>query len=851
MKQRCLRGLACLLALLMLTGVALFAVSCNKGDDGGNKFPVRPDPKPDPDPDPGPTDEPIAEGTIDGISWEISAAGDMEMWGSGEIPDFSRTEHPEWSAYADSVKTLYIGGGVTRIGAYAFSDLTGMWSAELPAGTEEIAPHAFEGCVGLITLSLGGGSPRIGDAAFLGCYKLVELVGADGLSVSPGSPSDGLIAYYALNTEATYSAVFPHDDDPDFLFYTTDAGDALVGYIGGASDVTLPAGNYSVYPYALCGNDRLTAVSTGDAREIGAYAFSGCTSLRQVTVEGRVTAIADSAFRDCTSLWEVTVDAAPETVGSHVFAGCTSLIRADISGLTDVPAYAFLDCTALREVTLGTVGTIGDGAFSGCTDLMAAELPAGVTGIGAYAFSGSGIKTAVLPDSVTAIGDHAFDGCWGLYSVTLGAGVREIGAESFRDCGALLEVINRSALPVEAGRLTCGKVAARAVSVTRGNSAVQLQDGFAYLVGADRSYLLGYTGAETILTLPRTLGGKTYEVVAGAFRNTRYCVMDMRNAGILAIGYRAFAGSAVREAWIPGTVKRVGAEAFFASDIQTVTLGEGVEEIAAGAFRACKSLQLVRYDGTPTLRTVGKYAFYESGLVQFIVPRSMYGDSEGGGNANAFGTDAFFGCTRLIEVVNLTQFSIRTGSSGYGGVAAHARQVTSSEALSKIREQDGFLFYDAYTAVYLVGYVGAAQDLILPRETPGGKTEYVIPDYAFSGRRDIRSVAIVAEASVGGDAFSHCENLKLVYIGEDVVKVGAFAFDECHPQLSVMTGQFRVPYAWDAEWNCARSSYELLKDNKHLSYLERRADAYYTVNFEVEEADYLRLIGIRDPDAAN
>ncbi|MBD5428283.1 MAG: leucine-rich repeat domain-containing protein [Treponema sp.] len=59
--------------------------------------------------------------------------------------------------------------------------------------------------------------------------------------------------------------------------------------------------------------------------EIGAYAFSGCTSLEGVSIPEGVTKIGNDAFYDCKSLESVTLPKSLAEIGSEAFLGCESL----------------------------------------------------------------------------------------------------------------------------------------------------------------------------------------------------------------------------------------------------------------------------------------------------------------------------------------------------------------------------------------------------------------------------------------------------------------------------------------------------------------------------------------------
>ena len=127
---------------------------------------------------------------------------------------------------------------------------------------------------------------------------------------------------------------------------------------------------------------------------IGASAFSGCSSLASVVIPEGVTSIGDEAFYYCQSLTSVVI---PE-------------------GVTSIGGEAFKYCSSLTSVVIPKgVKSIGNWAFSGCSSLASVVIPEGVTSIGGGAFwDCSSLTSIVIPEGVTSIGVWAFDGWQGL-----------------------------------------------------------------------------------------------------------------------------------------------------------------------------------------------------------------------------------------------------------------------------------------------------------------------------------------------------------------------------------------------------------------------------------------------------
>ena len=59
----------------------------------------------------------------------------------------------------------------------------------------------------------------------------------------------------------------------------------------------------------------------------------------------------------------------------------------------------------------------------------------------------------------------------------------------------------------------------------------------------------------------------------------------------------------------------------YREDITEAVIAEGVTEIGAGAFLACRALRRVHFPDS--LRVIGEMAFWESGLYEVTLPESL------------------------------------------------------------------------------------------------------------------------------------------------------------------------------------------------------------------------------------
>ena len=191
-----------------------------------------------------------------------------------------------------------------------------------------------------------------------------------------------------------------------------------------------------------------------------------------------------------------------------------------------------------------------------------AEIPAGVTEIAADVFRGSGLRSVRLPDSLRRIGRRAFQHCRRLTALELPEGVREIDSEAFGCCDSL-RTLRLSAQLEEIG---------------------------------DRAFW--YCAALESLTVParvRRIGPRAFEscsrlravellspdtqVDEGCFYETPYYLRLLQQAescrfgrggtehvvlpeGMTHVEHWAFAGSAIRTAQLPNSLRTMGMCAF-------------------------------------------------------------------------------------------------------------------------------------------------------------------------------------------------------------------------------------------------------------------------------------------------
>ena len=279
----------------------------------------------------------------------------------------------------------------------------------IPDYVTSIGYRAFWGCTSLTSVTIQNSVTSIGEDAFAFCYKLVEIIDLSSLNITKGNSSNGGVGYFSKEVHKGESKIVNYND---YLFYTYDGVNYLLGYVGEDTALVFPESyngkNYEIYKYAFYERKDITSVTIPDSvTSIGVYTFAYCTSLTSVTIPDSVTYIGEWAFSRCDSLTSITVNegnTAYKSIDGNLYSKDSKILIQYAIGKTDT-SFVIPD----------SVTSIGNCAFYNCASLTSVN----------------------IPNSVTSIGSSAFYNCTGLTSVTIGNSVTSIGSYAFQYCDSL------------------------------------------------------------------------------------------------------------------------------------------------------------------------------------------------------------------------------------------------------------------------------------------------------------------------------------------------------------------------------------------------------------------------------
>ncbi|WP_297958417.1 leucine-rich repeat protein [uncultured Ruminococcus sp.] len=485
------------------------------------------------------------------------------------------------------------------------------------------------------------------------------------------------IDYEKIVTDGTFTGMIESNGPLSFVVLTRcDSSDenVVIPYsIDGYPVRTISSG-------VFCNNRSIKSVCIPDfVYIIGAYAFSGCTSLEEVRLPDGLDSIYEGAFNGCSSLREIELPQSLENLGNDVFANCTSLETVTIpESLTDIGKNAFRltpweessrtdgmliingvlldgqDFTGeeliipdsvhriadnafarnknIKSVVIpDTVEHMGSNCFSYCTSLETVAVPDGLTDLGHATFEGCSSLTEInIPEGITEIGSWCFAACASLKNIELPDSIRSIGFMAFEQCKGLEEISLPSCLEM---------IDMYAFSQCNSLKSVTLPPSLSYI--GDNAFAQCSSLEEVIL--PAKTG---MDIPRTAFTDTPWLEKLNENGGLIIINDMVFDGTACTgDLLIPEGVTTICSNAFYDSEITSVTLPstlksfgdgafadckkleefiipDGFTEIPANMFSGCTSLKKVYIPDSVTVINSGAFNFC-TGLTEFTVPKNV------------------------------------------------------------------------------------------------------------------------------------------------------------------------------------------------------------------------------------
>lgn len=458
---------------------------------------------------------------------------------------------------------------LVELGDQVFQN-TKLVNVELPDGIVTIGEGLFYGCTNLQSVVFGEGLVTLGDATFegssvvsvhfpaslktLGIETFKEVSTLTSVTFAQGSQLEAIPAgtFYKSGIQsiiipASVKEISDKDLSSGYSYGAFQEATALTSVVfeDGAlcekigirafygcealEEITIPASVSTLGESAFEGCSALTEiVIPATVTQLGSSLFNGCSALETVVLETKASELPGFMFTGCSSLKELTIPSNIASFGSSCFSG------SGVGAFTVVEDNAYFasfdgviyskDMTSIvlyppqrTDTTLvipKEVTEIGAGTFQSNTTLKKVIFEEGGEAdlvIGSEAFySCYLLNTVILPERLTVIGESAFMYCKGLTNITVPSTVTEIQDDAFYGCDKLVEIFNKSELEISLddyygnGYITYN--AANVYTPDEGASCISVVDDFVIYTDEDGSYLLGYNGDLTDITLPEVDG---------------------------------------------------------------------------------------------------------------------------------------------------------------------------------------------------------------------------------------------------------------------------------------------------------------------------------------------------------
>ena len=655
---------------------------------------------------------------------------------------------------------LTVGEKVTRIPANLFYGHHYLASVEFEEGSvcTSIGESAFRSCKMLTSITIPESIVSIEKYAFYDCLS-VESVIFNAIAMS----------------DLTYGT---YQDDSNYVFYRLGENTDGIKVVIGKNVSKIPAALFYPYNYSSY-IPKITSVEFEEGsvcQSIGEYAFYECATLTDINLPSSLISIGKRAFAGCAGITGIDIPDSVTSIDSYAFAG-TSITEITIhEQVKYMGSSVFNDCASLSVVhfnanlTEHLSGVLGD-AKDGT---VGARLIIGknVTKIPDNLFYGSSLITSLEfeEDSICdSIGYQAFNSCTGLVSITIPETITKLHNKAFYDCFKV-EEINFNAIAMEDLDFGIGP----------------------YDVRNNTFYRVGISGAGIKLTI----GNKVTRIPAYLFRPDLYLYdfpepvkivsVEFEEGSVCTtIGNHAFYNcKQLRDVNLPDGLTTIGNNAFYSClSLTNITLPDSVTSIGYQAFSSCSALvNIVIPSGVTVI---------ESNLFQYCSNLVSITIHEGVTEIRS----SFNSCYKLVEIINKSSLDITAGSAEHGGIAQYARIVHNGDSI--VENVDGYLFVTIDGVNYLLTYMGADSELVLP-ESYNGKS-YEICDYAFYELYNLTSVVISdGVTAIGDKAFAECDKLKTIFIGKGVASIGLQALYGCHA-LDTISVDADNPYYKDID----------------------------------------------------
>lgn len=284
------------------------------------------------------------------------------------------------------------------------------------------------------------------------------------------------------------------------------------------------------------------------------------------------------------------------------------------------------------------------------------DIPHGVTKLAnALFWNRDGLRRVNLPDTLVSLGGDTFFGCADLEEVSLPEGVRAMGDNPFANCPRL-QLKNNSPWFRYSDDVLTDRAATRVIyaSMAGEQRRLALPSGL-ISVGKHAFHKCRSLKEIALPASLRIIENNPFSDCPDLVLDNRSPHFVLRDGALYDSGYSTlFSYELGRDAdalVIPEGVRTVGRHSFYScSRLQTIVLPSSLRTIGYNPFARCQSLRLVNHSPNFVLDDDALYDRARNELIYCSIARTGETFVVPPGT-NKIGRSAFFGCTKLREVV--------------------------------------------------------------------------------------------------------------------------------------------------------------------------------------------------------
>lgn len=504
--------------------------------------------------------------------------------------------------------------------------------------------------------------------------------------------------------------------------------------------------------------------------------YSDNTEIKEVAIPEDITSIGAYTFSGCSSITSVSIPNSVTSIGFGAFSGCGNLKCVNIpSSITSIDRYAFKDCNSLEKTIINSLSAWCKIAF----DYNIKTSNPLYYSHHLYIDENTEITELVLPEDVTKIGYNTFAGCTYLTSVVIPANIEELSSLAFDGCTNISKVVIKSSI-ILAGKDNISSYSPLSTIFGEQVSEYIISEGLTTIGKQIFSNSLNINA----ITIPSSITSIDLDAFKGCENLSKVVTND------LAAWYRISFGNAqanplfyakhlydssnkeITELVIPEDLPNINEFAFsncenitkislnnntiasatytkntnlgnrFGSGLKEIVLGDNITSLGEYAFYDCQSLSSVSLPNT--LTNIGAFSFSNcSSLSSVTIPNSIA----------TIGNSAFQNCNGISKVITNSLSSWMQIEFGNGA----ANPLYYAKHLYENNDQE-------------------ITELVIPADV---KT---VNRFAFVGWESIKKVILNSNDVVSAtyDQYSNLGNrfggIKEIIIGDEVKSIGAYAF---------------------------------------------------------------------------